>query len=207
MENVLPGILPKLKDQPDMLVPDVDGFISAKVKKLLNMLVAKLPPNECYFEVGCLKGASLISACLDHKDATVYACDNFSENPDQEGKKHFYENLKKYEDRLPKIEFFEEDCFSLPALAPFQKPIGLYFYDGGHAQVEQKMAITEFKQFFAPTLILLVDDWNWDYVRIGTWEGIHALRPRQVLFYELPARYNCDRENWWNGIGAFYIER
>lgn len=206
MENTLPGIIEELKVQPECLAPDVEGQTSPRVRKLLNRLVSRLPAGEMYFEVGCLKGATLVSALLDHRHVSAVACDNWTEYLDQKPEEIFLRNLKNYEARLPRINIIKQDCFKLPQNSPFKQPIGVYFYDGDHSFDSQMKAIMLFAPFLAKRCVVLVDDWNWDHVRNGTWQGIHVVRPRRLEFWELPSAGNCDVNNYWNGIGAFYLE-
>ena len=206
MENALPGIIAELKTVPETLAPDVEGWTAPKVRKLLNRLVAKLPAGESYLEIGCFQGASLISALLDYLQARAIACDNWSEQPEHRPEEKFWANLKKYEARIPKVAVYKQDCFTLPERKPFDCPVGVYFYDGNHNFESQLKAITMFTPFLAKRCVVLVDDWNWDRVRDGTWQGIDEIRPNHVSYWELPSKGNGDFENYWNGIGAFYME-
>lgn len=207
MENILSGIIEGLKVQPPCLAPDVDGWTSPRVRMLLNRLVGALAVDESYFEIGCLKGATLISALLDHPSASAVACDNWSQLPQDDPEQAFWKNLKAYGARLPEIMVRKTDCFKLVEDPPFKSPIGVYFYDGDHSFESQSKAVTVFAPFLAKRSVVIVDDWNWERVRSGTWAGIHAVRPRRVEFWELPARFDRDTENFWNGIGAFHIEK
>ena len=89
---------------------------------------------------------------------------------------------------------------------PFSKPIGLYFYDGFHTSETQYKAIVEYARFWAKNVIVIVDDWNWNFVREGTWKGISTIRPKNVWFQDLPSSaQGNDLASFWNGLGAFYI--
>lgn len=209
MKNVLPSVLASLVNTPPCLAPDVDGQTSPRVRMLLNRLVATIPPDESYFEVGCLKGATLISALLDHHNIDAYACDNFSLFKELEADKYLLANLKRYGSRLPSVKFFNEDCFGLPAKKPFNRPIGLFFYDGDHKCAAQKLAVTAFLPLLAKNAIMIIDDWNWDYVRTGTFDGLKEANPKKIEKYEIicGGPPNGDVNSWWNGIGAFYVEQ
>lgn len=173
---------------------------------LLNRLVAELPSNESYFEVGCLKGGTLISALLNNLNATAYACDNWSEYLNENPEQIFWNNLKKYKGRMAEPKVIKDSCWNLVTTPPFEKPIGVYFYDGDHTFESQKKALTHFYKFFAERVVVIVDDWNWDAVKTGTWAGIAEIKPKHVFYLELPSRRNGDLENYHNGIGAFYLE-
>lgn len=208
MENVLPEIIDSLATYPASDGVNIPGFTSAKVKALLHRLISKLPPDECYLEIGCLCGSTLVSGLLDHKDVSAYACDNFSEFEARfDARKNLPANLAAYANRLPKIDFRNMDCFALAKEpAPFAKPIGIYFYDGAHDAQSQAKAIIEFERHLSRNAIVLVDDWNREHVRQGTWYGIDCIRPFRATFYELPSKGESDSSEFWNGVGAFFLE-
>src|SRR6185295_3947505 len=58
-------------------VVDVAGLSSPRVCALLNRLVASLPPDEHYLEVGTWKGLTLLSAAWGNADKVCIACDKF----------------------------------------------------------------------------------------------------------------------------------
>lgn len=210
MENVISEALEGLFDEPPPeIAPDVRGMTSPKVRMFLNRLVGFLPQGEAYLEVGCHRGATAISALLDHPDTAAYICDDFSgfrEEGDPEP--DFLANWRRYEKRLPKLDLRKKDCFELAKeTMPFEKPIGLYFYDGFHNVDTQFRAMTEFVRFWTMKTVIVIDDWNWDWLKASTWKAIAVIRPRKLYFRELPSRRDADSENFWNGVGAFYIER
>lgn len=201
MENVLPRVLAAL-GASECIASDVEGMTSAKTRLLLNRLVGELPSDEAYFEVGIHKGATFVSALLDHRGVAAYGNDNWSEFGGLDSRKIFLDNTERYKDRLPNFKVFETDAFELSETTPFDKPIGVYFYDGHHSMENQKRAITSFAKHLASKCIVLVDDWNLDGVRRGTWDGINAIRPNHVYYTELPKSSGL----WWEGVGAFYLE-
>lgn len=206
VDNVLSEVAASLLEAPECLAPDIEGFTSARVRMFLHRLVERLPTGEAYFEVGCLRGATLVSALLDQRGAIAHACDNWSQFLDWDARDHFQANLESYKYRLPDIRVHEEDCFGLARKGPFPAPVGLYFYDGDHDTEAQRRAIVEFRGHFAPETIVIVDDWNWDHVRAGAWTGIGQLRAREVSFLELPGNTEGDAEKYWNGLGAFHLK-
>jgi hypothetical protein len=206
MNNVLPRLADHLlASNPPRLVEDVPGLTSSRVQALLNGCVAELPPEESYLEIGCWHGASLIAALLGNVRASAVACDNFSQFTQGDPRTRIREHLARYAGRIPDLTFYDGDCFDLPRQSLIPKPVGVYFYDGDHSEASHAKALTEFTSFLAREAVVLVDDWNFDEVRQGTWRGIDAIRPRQIWFRELPSRGNGDVDNFWNGIGAFHL--
>jgi len=206
MQNVLASIVGSMQEVPECLAPDVQSHSTAKVRMLLNKLVSELPSDEAYFEIGCLKGGTLISALLGNRHATAYACDNWSEYLHENPEKQFWNNLKRYRGRIAEPKVIKDDCWNLVKNPPFEKPVGIYFYDGDHSFESQERALTVFAKYLAERCIVLVDDWNWDDVKAGTWAGIAKIKPKHLFYLELPSRHNGDLENYHNGIGAFYLE-
>lgn len=188
-----------------MIVDDVPGMTSARVQTLLNRCVGALPSTESYLEIGCWQGATLISALRGHTSATAVACDNFAQFTRVNPREKLRSNLARYAPQLPELTFFDGDCFELAAGPLVPKPVGVYFYDGNHDESNHVRALTDFRRLLAREAVVLVDDWNFDYVRRGTWRGIDLIRPKSVWFRELPSRNNKDVENFWNGVGAFHI--
>ncbi len=205
MKNVLGQIFASLSDEPPCLVPDIGGMTSARIRMLLNRLVAAMPPEEMYFEIGTLNGSTLVSALLDHKLVTAEACDNFSQFKDWNSRKNLADNLRRYRDRLPPVLFHDTDCWGL-AKRTFPKPIGVYFYDGRHEEEDQERALTEFYPHLARTSIMVVDDWNGPQVRAGMLRALEKTAPARSVIHAI----RCGKEDmhsWWNGLAAFYIEK
>lgn len=205
MKNILPSLWATRDVLPPCLAPDVEGFTSPKMRLMLNRLVQELPRDEIYFEIGSHKGATLISALLDHRTAIAHACDNWSEFKERDARACFFENLRRYQPRLPEIVVHEEDCFKLAEREALRGPIGIYFYDGDHSRESQRRAITAYAPSFASEVIVLVDDWNWEPARAGTAEALAQLKPKESYFVEFKAGHNGDIHNFWNGVGAFHL--
>ncbi len=201
MRDVIDKVIDRCRSATNDLAVDVEGFTSYRVKRMLNELVANLPENEAYLEIGCFKGATLIAALTGNHPTAAYACDNWSEYQSREA---FLGNLKRH--TLPKVEIIESDCFKFP-LSQIQTPVGVYFYDGDHSAANQQRAITHFWPVLANAAIIAVDDWNWPKVRQGTWAAFTFLQPVSLRFVELPARCNGDVDLFHNGIGLFYVNK
>lgn len=194
------------------LCPDVDGMMSIKKQRLLNLAFANLPSGEAYLEVGTFKGKSLISAMHGNPIRPVIACDNFNEFRDLgndlgETRK----NLARYglEER---VTFWDCDFRSVYTPDRIPHPIGLYFYDGAHDYEAQYDAIALAEPFLADSALVLVDDWRYDVdsgsrAREATLNAIGKSPHAWELMYELPARFNGDRAMWWNGVGVLSFAR
>ncbi len=199
MDHVKTSI--KLADgQVSKLIPEVlaiDGMSSHKVRHLLNNLCSL--PGANYLEIGCWKGSTWVSALFgnDESITNAIAIDNWSEfgGPQRE----FLENCKSYLSKNKK-QYYSADAFKININKLSQDPINVYFYDGHHSTLSQELALTYYDKILDDVFIFVVDDWNWDPVRAGTFEALRKLDYEILYSAELPARFNGDREQWWNGI-------
>jgi hypothetical protein len=61
------------------------------------------------------------------------------------------------------------------------------------------------------TFIFIVDDWNWQQVRDGTYRAIKQLNAKIV--YEKEIKTTTDNstttlsDTWWNGMGVFVLSK
>lgn len=173
---------------------DLPGMSSYKVRHFLNNLCARFP-EENYMEVGCYKGSTLISAGYQNR-VNLIGVDNWSEfdGPEQE----FQRNIQQW---LPtnNLSFFNQNAFSID-IDKIKEKIGIYFYDGSHDVESQAQAFLFFDRIFEPVFIAIVDDWNMDSAKIGTMRAFEILKYDILGKWELPAKFNGDTENWWNGL-------
>jgi hypothetical protein len=84
-------------------------------------------------------------------------------------------------------------------------PIGVYFYDGGHSYRETRHGIVAAAPLLSRRAAVLVDDWNDPIIRKGTFDGISEAGLKVLWARYLEGRE--DEDGFWNGIGAFYVER
>ena len=183
-------------------VLSLDGMSSPKVRHLLNNLCRR--PGTRYLEVGVWAGSTLISALYGNESTVVAAdaIDNFSQfgGPREAFEKNTREFLGEGRFRLH-VNGYREVA---PTLQP---PVNVYFYDGEHSAENQRDGLLHFWPCLADEFVFVVDDWNWPCVQQGTYEGIAKSGGRLVKFWELPAAFNGDREQWWNGLFVGVIQK
>ena len=180
----------------------LDGMSSGKGRCLLNNLCRR--PGTRYLEVGVWAGSTLISALYGNSESVVAAeaIDNFSQFG---GPREVFEQKTR--------EFLGEGRFTLHVngyreVAPtLQPPVNVYFYDGEHSAENQRDGLLHFWPCLADEFVFLVDDWNWPCVKQGTYEGIAKSGGRMVKSWELPAAFNGDREQWWNGLFVAVMQK
>lgn len=187
----------------------IDGMTSAKGRYLLNHLCAF--PNTVYLEIGSWKGSSFVSALYQNQNMKkAYAIEKwvrFAENGFDFGdvRDEFYANVHAHLQELP-YEVYEKDCFSVK-LNEIPEEITIYFYDGEHRKQDQKKAFTYFNDWFASEFIAIVDDWNWESTRSGTFEAFDELGYKILFEQYLPANFDGDVANWWNGMYVAVIRK
>jgi hypothetical protein len=176
-------------------VLELEGMSSPKIRHLLNNLCSEA---KTYLEVGCWKGSTLISAAYGNK-LPIYAVDNFSEFNNGTVAETLYKNITRI---LPnrEINLFNSDFRKVPSLSNKPTNIDLYFYDGEHSDRSQYDAIACMSGLLANEFILVIDDWNYPDARTGTMRAINDLKYKIHDNYTLPAKFNGDIDNWWNGV-------
>ena len=195
---------------------DVDGMISVRNQRLLNLAFGNLEPNEAYLEVGTWQGKSLISAMLGNVARPTFACDNFSEFKLSKDRKldlyeSFQNNLRKYNlDRY--ATFYNQGFESIFSKDKLPVPVGVYFYDAAHDEKSQYLGIKLVEPFLSEKALVIVDDWRFapdsqSYAAAGTHRAISESQHKWRMIYDLPSRYNGDRAMWWNGVAIFEFQR
>jgi hypothetical protein len=180
------------------------GFSSSRTRLFYKLLLQALGPSPVrYLEVGVFLGATLISALHGNPHVSAIAIDNWSEfgGPAEE----FIDNVSAW---VPdaNLRVIEQDAFKVD-LPPAS--VDVFLYDGEHTHASQENAITHFWDALDGVAIVIVDDWNWPYVRSGTVSGLETmLGPgTSVWTKQVRSRVNGDVDGYWNGMGVFVINK
>jgi GT2 family glycosyltransferase/tetratricopeptide (TPR) repeat protein len=183
-------------------IMSVAGMTSRRIRHLLNRL-GELPGCH-YLEIGSFFGATLLAASFDNPGSFI-AVDDFSEFNEPDPRPKFYANLSKFQDHCH-VDFREEDCWKLPAeLLPGS--VNIFFYDGAHTPEAQRDALVRFADVFSDPFVLLIDDWNFDFVRAATLEAVQELGWTLHREWSRPTGYNGDPASWWNGFFAAVVAK
>lgn len=187
------------------------GLSSSKNRIFLNQLISNLSPNVNYLEIGVWQGSTLFAALYGNEIKNAYAIDNFCEDfghfKGSDIKEKFMSSLATFS--LP-VQFFDEDSFNLSFDTKNKiRDINVYFYDGGHEEIEQKKAITYYLDNMADTFVLIVDDWSQPQVKSGTKQGIEESKIKVVKSWELvsPDQNTSNTSEWWNGLFVAVCEK
>ncbi len=182
----------------------IEGMSSPKVRHLLNNLCSF--PGTNYLEIGVWKGSTFISALFGNEAniSSAIAMDNWSEFKGP--RKNFLANCARF---LPNSSylFYSEDCFQVNLEPIFHQPVNIYLYDGAHTALAQELAFTYYDSILDDTFIAIVDDWNHLPAQEGTRAAFKKLNYHILYEIILPARYNGDREIWWNGFYVAVIQK
>jgi hypothetical protein len=155
-------------------VRQMEGMSGQKYRILMNSLV-RHHPHARYLEVGSWMGSTAASAmCGNSLD--VLCIDNWSEFGGP--KTLFLENIERVRSPAINFRFIESDFRQVDygSLGTFN----IYLFDGPHEEQDQYDGIILARPALDRRVTIVVDDWNWLRVRMGT---LRAL---------LNARYNVE---------------
>lgn len=182
----------------------IDGMSSKKNRIFLNELLSVDSESINYLEIGTWMGSTFVSAMYGNKVKSAIAIDNFSQ---------FQGNMTTFSlncvnSNISNFRFINADCFNLSQEDKDSiKDINIYFYDGDHTHEDQRKALTYYIDVLTDIFVLIVDDWNHPPVKTGTRQGLTENNLKVHKEWELPADFNGDRLNWWNGLYVAVCEK
>ena len=147
----------------------IQGMSGKKFRFFINNLVEKIDAPR-YLEVGSWKGSTFCSAI--HKNTvTAVAIDNWTQFDGPIGE--FFLNVSKHCSLQTKISILTTDfrAVNFALLGSFN----IYFFDGPHSEQDQYDGVALALDALDDEFILIVDDWNWERVRVGTGRAIKEL--------------------------------
>lgn len=179
------------------------GMSGYKTRHFYNNICSLIP--ECrYLEIGTYHGSSSISALYKNKVDAVFI-DNWSLFNGNKG--IFEEAISRYSNEENKVEVIDNDCWKVD-VSEMNKKFNVYLYDGGHEYEDHYKAISKYYTTLGENCIVLIDDWNWEQVRRGTFDAIRDMNIKIKFKYEIftpEPHYELGITNWWNGIGIFIL--
>jgi hypothetical protein len=152
--------------QLDPGVLSIPGMSGRQYRVFINDLVRAVADAR-YLEVGVWTGSTLCAAIFEN-EVQALAIDNWSQfggpYPD------FFSNLARFKNAQSRVSFLECDFrdVNFHGIGRFN----IYFFDGPHDSKSQCDGIVLAQPALDDRFILIVDDWNWRYVRDGTLEGM-----------------------------------
>ena len=185
---------------------NMDGMSGTKTRHFYNNLLNSHDAR--YLEIGTWKGSSVCSAMCNNK-AKVICIDNWSEFGGP--KSEFLVNFEKFKGKND-ATFIENDCYKVDvSVLP---KFNIYMYDGNHSNDSHYMALLHYYDCLDDVFIFIVDDWNWDDVRDGTYKSIQQLQLK--ILYEKEIRLTWDnthtveqlaKDTWWNGLYVAILQK
>src|SRR5262249_36592181 len=140
----------------------IHGMSGQRYRSFINQLIASIP-HPRYLEIGSWAG-STAAAALHGNRARAVCIDNWSQfgGPRSE----FFANISKVLSNDIEFKFLEEDFRTVDysQLGTFN----VYMFDGPHTEDDHYDGIAIAQAALDELYILIVDDWNWVKVRVGT---------------------------------------
>ena len=187
----------------------IEGMTGKITKRFYNNLLEL--ENTRYLEIGCYKGSSTCSAMYKNK-ADIVCIDSWhdfllnekhnrvsSTGPINE----FLHNINKYKGDN-NVTFYNEDCFKID-ISKLGK-FNVYLYDGDHSYESQYKALKYYIDNMDDIFVYIVDDWNDEPVRTGTFDAIRDLKLENLWSHTVRLTFNnthtppdIAHETWWNG--------
>ena len=174
----------------------LDGMSGAMTRHFYNNLLNM--EDVRYLEVGTWKGSSTCSAMIGN-DADVTCIDNWSEFGGP--KKDFLINVGKFQGSN-RLEVIEKDAFETDMSG---HKFNVYLYDGHHSAESHAKALTHFIDAMDDVFIFVIDDWDWQDSKTGTYKAIKDLS--LVVEYEMGHSNPGGGGGWWNGSGVFVLRK
>ena len=170
------------------------GMSSYKNRQLLNNILDI--PNANYLEIGLYMGATFISSLYENNINSAYAIDDWSSINTNAAL--FTENCNKF--NIKNYTLFSEDSFKVD-LSQIKNKINVYFYDGDYSEECSYKATKYYYDILDDEFILIVDDYDWEFVRNGIQRGINTCNLKILYERHLKSTATMDGyESWWNGI-------
>jgi hypothetical protein len=185
-------------------VLSLDGFSSAKNRRLLNDAVATIPRARI-LEVGSYLGSTAAAMCWNNSVECIHLIDNHSE---------FGNTRKQLADTAARFglpaTIHDLDFFApLPADLFGGTKFNVYHYDGPHGEGQHAAELALAWPHFADSFLYIVDDYSWEQVRRGCATGLRELGGRVIV--TLRERYESntmnDRDGYWNGVMLAWCEK
>ena len=164
---------------PPDFVRAIDGMSGQKYRTFINNLV-RSHPDARYLEVGSWQG-STAAAALHGNCVKALCIDNWSQFGGP--KSAFLANMERVRSQSPAVDFrFVEGDFRRVDYTSLGR-FNIFLFDGPHEEMDQYDGIMLARPALEGCFILIVDDWNWRKVRLGTLPGNQRRRIFNRVLY------------------------
>ena len=187
---------------PPDFVRAIHGMSGQKYRTFINNFVGS-HPDARYLEIGSWQG-STAAAALYGNSVKALCIDNWSQFGGP--KSNFVANIERVRSESPGVDLriVESDFRRVDynSLGRFN----IFLFDGPHEEVDQYDGIMVARPALEKSFVLIVDDWNWRQVRIGTFRAIRD--GRYSIAYSIEVRTTLNNSHpkvhgrasdWHNG--------
>ena len=191
-------------------VRSIKGMSGQRYRTFINELIGSLP-NARYLEIGAWAGSTAASALYGNSNATAVVIDNWSlfGGP----KEDFFRNMEPIVSASPSsFRFIEEDFrrIRFDELGPFN----VYFFDGPHEERDQFDGVLLAQPALDKIHILIVDDWNFREVRLGTLRALRDLNAELLMSFVVRTSFDQkqpaiagNKSDWHNGVFVGIVKK
>lgn len=211
LANILYQSLQKALQMPSPLpkeIQSIDGMSGQRYRALINHIIASAP-EASYLEIGSWAG-STATAAMYGNTARVLCIDNWSQFGGP--RDTFFANIEKVKTPLHQFDFIEQDFrkVDFSSIGLFK----IYLFDGPHEESDQYDGVMIALPALDEQFILIVDDWNWRKVRVGTLRAlfdancsIEASVEIRTTWNNLHASISGKESDWHNGYFVGVIRK
>lgn len=185
------------RDLPEFL-RDMPGMSGLKYRALINCLAASVEGAR-YLEIGSWLGSTACSVLAQNK-VSALCIDNWSQFDGS--KADFLSNTSRAKSADNHLDLIESDfrAIDFGKLGTFN----IYMFDGPHEEKDQYDGVVLAQPALQHDHFLIIDDWNWPSVRIGTYKAILDCRLNVEASIEIrttrrPDTKLVNKTDWHNG--------
>jgi hypothetical protein len=189
-------------------IRDIDGMSGQKYRSFINNFVHSMDDAR-YLEIGSWTGSTATAALYGNK-VKALCIDDWSQFGGP--KSEFFSNIELVQSIDIDFRFLEQDFRTVDytSIGTFN----IYMFDGPHDESDQYVGVRIAQEALTPTYLLIVDDWNWVQVRVGTSRALKdanckikcSIEVRTTLNNE-HAQVSGKRSDWHNGYFIGIISR
>ena len=189
----------------------IDTMSKISIGFIINQICKSLDSKGVYLNIGVWRGFSMFAGMIN-TECEVYGVDNFSFNynesnnslnnivEEKKARAYFSAHLKKFQDEK-KHFFFDMDYKKFFTLwEKRKKAIDFYYYDGEHSYDNQYQNLIIANNFFKRGTIILVDDYNDDYVEKATLDFVAKFDSDFKILKEIKTANKYIHPTYANGI-------
>jgi len=194
LDSLARGQALQSKLPPEVLT--IYGWTGNRIRHFLNNLGGL--PGINYLEVGAFNGATITAAAYGNSGRfTTVDMDDVTPALNA--------NKKSFGGKI-NIDFVQGDCWTVD-LDRIPAGVNVYFFDGPHEKEDHARALPYYLPRLADQFIFVVDDWEDEKVRAGTFEGIKSSGLLPTFIAEIGLGDHEARDGWWNSLGVFVLRK